>query len=435
MASVLTESVIILALILLNGVFALSEMAVVSARKARLQRRADEGDAGAGAALALANEPGNFLSSVQIGITLIGVLAGAFGGATIASELAHGLESIPALAPYAGAISVGIVVLVITYLTLVLGELAPKRFALSKPARVAASIAQPMRVLTRLLAPLAHVLSLSAEAVLRLLGQKPTEDPPVTEEEIRIMLEEGAEIGVFEPAEEEMVDHVFRLGNRRVSALLSPRTTVDWIDVDDSEEEIQRKITTSGHSRFPVVEGRLDNVLGVVLAQDLLAQSLAGEPVDVRAAVRQAPFVPEGAAALDLLAHFREGNAKIALVVDEYGGFQGLVTGDDVLAAIVGDIPGLGEVPLPEAFRRDDGSWLLDGLLPLDEFYELFEVGALPARGIDTVGGLVMYSLGRIPHTGDQLEWRGLVLEVVDMDGRRVDKVLLTLPRIEPQAT
>jgi putative hemolysin len=425
----MTETLIIFLLILLNGFFALAEMAVISARKPRLQQRADEGDPGASAALDLANEPGNFLSTVQIGITLIGVLAGAFGGATIATQLAESLSQIPALAPYAGAISVGLVVLVITYLTLVLGELAPKRFALSKPARVASRIARPMRVLTRILSPLARFLSLSAESVLRILGQKPSEAPPVTEEEIRIMLEEGAALGVFEPAEEEMVDRVFRLSHRRVSALLSPRTTVDWIDVDDSEEEIQRKITISGHSRFPVAEGNLDNVLGVVLAQDLLAQSLAGQPIDVRSALRPAPFVPEGMPALDVLEHFRAANTKIALVLDEYGGFQGLVTGDDLLEAIVGDIPGLGEAPLPEAFQRADGSWLLDGLLPLDEFDELFEGESLPARGIDTVGGLVMFLLGRIPAAGDRLHWQGLALEVMDMDGRRVDKVLVTLPR------
>jgi putative hemolysin len=425
MGSVALEIAIILLLILVNGVFAMAELAIVSARKARLQQRADKGDAGASAALALANEPGNFMSTVQIGITLVGVLAGAFGGATIARELAQGLQNLPLLAPYSEAVSVALVVLGITYLTLVLGELAPKQIALNDRERVAAAVAPTMRGLSRIAAPLARLLSLSADGVLRILGIRPSAAPPVTEEEIKIMIEQGTRIGVFDPVEEEMVDHVFRLGDRRVSAITTPRRDILWLDVNDPPQEIQRKVVVSGYSRFPVADGSLDNLVGLALAKDLLVQSLDGEPLDLRAALRPAALVPEAMPALDVLERFREARSKIAMVVDEYGGVLGLVTAADILEAIVGDIPGLGEEDEPEVVQRADGSWLLDGMLPLDEFGEVVGLGAVSVPGIDTLGGLVMASLGRIPTAGDRFEWKGLALEVVDMDGHRVDKVLV----------
>jgi putative hemolysin len=425
MTSIAVETVIILLLILTNGFLALAELAIVSARKARLQQRANEGDMGASAALELSNDPDGFLATVQIGITLVGVLAGAFGGATIAKELASALASIPFLARYAEAISVGLVVLTITYLTLVLGELTPKRIALLNPVQTASAIAPLMRTLSRIATPIAHFLSLSAKVVLRILGMQATDEPAVTEEEIKIMIEQGTRMGVFDPVEEEMVDHIFRLADRRVSTLQTPRTEIVWLDVDDGAEEIERKITTSGRSRLPVAEGSLDNVLGLALAKDLLAQSLEGKPLDPKSVLRPAPFVPESMRALDVLDRFREGRAKIALVVGEHGGLQGLVTTADILEAIVGDIPGLGEEDEPEAVERADGSWLLDGMLPLDEFQELLQIEEMPAEGVDTLGGFVMRRLDRIPSTGDEFEWRGLRFEVVDMDKRRVDKILV----------
>jgi putative hemolysin len=424
MAAIAFEVVFILLLLIANGLFAMSELAIVSARKARLQRRAGEGDTGACAALKLAEEPGNLLSTVQIGITLIGVMAGAFGGATIAEEMVAGLSRLPFLAPYSEALSVGLVVVVITYLTLVVGELAPKRLALNNPERVASLVARPMQALARIAAPLVRLLNLSTDLVLRLLGVRPAADPPVTEEEIRLMLEQGTEVGIFEPIEEEMVEHVFRLGDRKLSAMLTPRTEIVWIDVDEPADQIRAKLLTSGHSRFPVAQGGLDDVRGVVLAKDLLAQTLEGKPLDPQAVLRPVPFVPETMPALDVLEHFRQGHSKIALVLDEYGGLQGLVTTDDVLVAIVGDLPGLGEAGERETYQREDGSWLLGGLLPLDEFGELFGLKDLPVGGTETLGGLVMTLLGRIPTAGDRLEWQGLHLEIVDMDGRRVDKVL-----------
>ncbi len=425
------EILVILLLMIANGVFAMSEIAVVSARKARLRQRADEGDAAAAAALELAEAPSDFLSTVQIGITLIGVLAGAFGGATLAEELEAALAEVPVIGPYAEAIGVGLVVLAITYLSLVIGELAPKRYALYNAERLASRIAAPMRALSRLASPLVRLLSFSTQGLLRILGVHPEETPPVTEEEIRIMIEQGARTGVFEPLEEEMVEHVFRLGNRKVSALITPRTEVVWLDLDASPDEIEAKITGSGHSRFPVARGSLDDVLGVVLAKDLLAQTMAGEPLDLEQAVQPAPFVPEGVPALDMLQQLKEARSKIALVLDEYGGLEGLVTTDDILVALVGDIPELGEVSEPEAFRREDGSWLLDGLLPLDEFEEIFGLRDVPAEGTETVGGLVMTLLGRIPSAGDQVTCCGLNFEVMDMDGRRVDKVLVVPEPVE----
>jgi putative hemolysin len=426
MTSIALEILIILLLILANGLFAMAEMAIVSARKARLQQRAESGDAGAAVALELAEEPDDFMSTVQIGITLIGVLAGAFGGATIAGELAGALRRIAFLAPYSQTISVALVVLGITYLSLVIGELAPKRFALNNAEQIASRIAPLMRRLSRIAAPVAHLLSLSAEAALRVVGVREGPDQPVSEEEIRIMLQEGTEVGVFEPLEEEMVEHIFRLGDRKVAALLTPRTEIVWIDLDDPEQEIQQKITASGHSRFPVARGELDDVLGLVLAKDLLARSLAGQPVDLRSVLRPALFVPENMPALDVLQRFREERVKIALVLDEYGGLQGMVTTDDILVAITGDIPEPGKGAGAEIYRREDGSWLLGGMLPLDEFAEALQLGDLPIKEVETLGGMVMTLLGRIPVAGDRFKWRGLTFEVLDMDGRRVDKVLVT---------
>jgi putative hemolysin len=420
-------------LVLANGLFAMAEMAIVAARKPRLQQRADEGDAGATAALAIAEDPDGFLATVQIGITLIGVLAGAFGGATLAGELDEVLANIPILAPYSGVLSVGLVVLIITYLSLVIGELAPKQFALGDSERIASRIAPPMAVLSRIASPIAHLLSISSEAVLRLVGVKPTPNLPVTEAELKLLLQEGTEFGVFEPLEERMIERVLDLDDRRVSSVLTPRTDVVWIDLADTMEEIQDKITESGHSRYPVARGSLDNVVGLVLAKDLLAQSLVDRTINVEAVLRPALFVPEAVPALTVLEQFREAQSRIALVLDEYGGLQGLVTTADILVAIVGEIQDLGDLSEPEVFQREDGSWLLDGRLALEEFEELFTLPDIPSEGTDTLGGLVMTLLGRIPSIGDRVEWGGLSLEVVDMDGRRVDKVLV-VPTTAPPA-
>jgi putative hemolysin len=429
MPSVSFEVLVVFLLIVINGIFAMSEIAVVSARKTRLQQWAEEGNAKARAALELANNPNQFLSTIQIGITLIGILAGAFGGATIARELAIILNNIPWLGPYSHSLSLGLVVLVITYVSLVVGELVPKRLALNNPEGVATVIATPMQLLSRIAYPAVHLLGLSTELLLRTLRVKPSTEPAVTEEEIRALIEQGTQAGMFEAAEQEMVERVFRLGDRRVSAVMTPRTEIVWLDREASAEEIRHTITTSVHSRFLVADGSLDNILGVVHAKDLLAHILSGQTLDVSATLQQPLYVPESMRALKALELFKQSATHIALVIDEYGGIQGLVTPTDILEAIVGDLPEAGEQIEPLAVQREDGSWLLDGMLPVDEFKDLFDLDDLPweDQGIyQTLAGFVVMQLGRIPVVADYFEWEGLKIEVVDMDGNRVDKILVT---------
>jgi putative hemolysin len=420
------EVMVILALILANGVFAMSEIAVVSARRARLQQRAEEGERGAAVALKLSEDPNQFLSTVQIGISLIGILAGAFGGATVARALGVALQAVPLLAPYGTTIGFIVVVLAITYLTLVIGELVPKRYALSNPDGIAARVGPPMRALSRIVAPIVSLLSWSTDLVLRVVAPRLEKVSPVTEEEIRVMIQEGTEVGVFEPAEQEMVTRVFQLADQTVEALMTPRSEVEWLDLADPPEETRLKIAECTHSRFPVVRDHLDNFVGIVYAKDLLAQVCGGAELDLESALRPPLFVPENAPVLNLLEHFRESQTHAAVVIDEYGGFNGFVTVNDVLDAIVGDLPLPEEAVDPRVVQRDDGSWLLDGLLSTDELEELLDLEALPGKGENlyrTLGGLAMVLLGRIPRTGDQFACCGWRFEVVDMDGYRVDKV------------
>jgi len=429
MNAIVVEVSVVAVLILVNALFAMSEMAVVSSRKVRLEQRAEEGDRGAQMALELANSPSQFLSTVQVGITLIGILAGAFGGATLAEELAGLLSRISALVPYSEAMAVGIVVLVITYFSLVIGELVPKRLALSDPERAASTLGPWMRSLSGVAAPVVSLLSVSTDAVLRVLPVRLASELPVTEEEVKLLIEQGTQAGVFEPTEQQMIGRVFRLADRTIEALMTPRPEVVWLEVNKTPEQICDAISASTHSCFPVAQDTLDNVLGTVLARDILLQKLCGPPIDIRAALHPALFVPERMSALGALERLKDSGAPMALVIDEYGGFQGLVTLTDLLEAIVGDIPVLEEGFEPSALRREDGSWLLDGRLPVDEFTELLHLEQLPeqeAGNYQTLGGFVMTSLGRIPSSGDHFEWGGIRFEVIDMDGRRVDKVLAT---------
>jgi putative hemolysin len=431
MPSVLFEALVILLLIILNGIFSMSEIAVVSARKTRLEQWANEGDNRARTALELANAPNQFLATIQIGITLVGILAGVFGGATIATTIAVGLDEIPLVASYSRPVSLAIVVLIITYLSLIIGELVPKRLALNSPERIASTMATPMRALARLASPVVYVLGLSTDAILRLLGMRPVIEPPVTEEEIRSLIAQGTQAGMFEEAEQEMVERVFRLGDRRVGAVMTPRTEIVWVDSEAPLEEIQQTIAQSTHSRILVAQGSLDDVLGVAHAKELLLPLLRGEPLDLTAILRQPLYVPESMRALEVLELFKQSATHIALVIDEYGGVQGLLTPSDILEAIVGDLPQPGEPVEPLAVQREDGSWLLDGMLSIDDFKELFDIGRLPDedQGVyQTLAGFVIMQLGRIPVVSDHFEWGGLRLEVVDMDGNRVDKVLVHPP-------
>ncbi len=437
MSEIYIEILFIAFLILLNGLFALSEMAVVSSRKARLQQRANEGDDNARVALELANSPNDLLSTVQVGITLIGILAGAFGGATLAEELALVLYKLPLLTPYADAIALGIVVLVITFFSLIIGELVPKRLALNNPERIAAFVAKPMRMLAVMSTPMVRLLGFATDLVLGILRMRVSTEPPVTEEEIKVLMEQGTRAGMFEEAEQDMIERVFSLGERRINTIMTPRTQVAWLDFDDSPHETLLKMAASAHSRFPVGQGTLENFLGIVHVKDLMLNSLAGNPMDLKSALHHPLFVPESMHVLKVLELFKKSGMHIGMVVDEYGDIQGLITLNDVLEAIVGDMPSMADPEEPLAVQRSDGSWLVDGMMPVDEFRELMDiVGKLPGeenRHYHTLGGFVMTYLGRVPATADRFEWDGMHFEVMDMDGNRVDKILVTPPHMDVQ--
>jgi putative hemolysin len=422
------EILIVLFLILLNGFFAMSETAILASRKARLQQRANEGDSKARQALTLAENPNRFLPTVQIGITLIGVLTGAVGGAVFADALAAEMDLIPALQPYAHSISLAIVVILITFLSMLIGELVPKRLALHDTEKVASNIAGFMSFVSTLFSPVVWLLEKSSDLVLRMLGVKPSDEPPVTEEELLVQLDEGTQAGVFKEAEQDMVEGVFSLSDQRVNALMSPRNEIVWLDVNDTVAEIRRKVQESPFSRFPVAENSLDNVLGVVKAKDLLLADLKNG-TELRQIVRPPIHIPETAFGSRALEMFRESKRELMLVVDEFGVVQGLITLADILEEIVGAFEGG-----PQATQRQDGSWLLDGMLPNDEFKEIFNLRHLPdEEEYETLGGFVMMQLGRIPQPADKFEWDGLCFEVMEMDDKRVDKVQVSnIPARKP---
>ncbi len=430
MITVAIQIAVVVLLTLLNGLFAISETALVSSRKARLKQRAEGGDGGAATALALAEEPTRFLSTVQIGISLIGVLAGAFGGATIAEPLAGVLGTVPLLAPYAAPISFAIVVAAITYLSLIIGELVPKRLALNNPEAVASRMAGPMRFLSVLSAPVVWILAVSTEAVARLIGARRSDEPPVTEGEVESLLEEGARAGVFEEAERDLVERALRLDDRPVRELMTPRPKMVCLDVEDPPEEHRRVVAESHHSYYPVARGDLDELSGLASAKDAGARAFGGEPTDLLGTLRQPPLVPESAPATAALTAFKRFGLPLAIVVDERGNVEGLVTPTDVLEALVGDVPGeYGAGGDPDIVRRPDGSWLVDGLFSAEELQGRLGLRDLPGGEDEyqTVGGMAMSRLGRVPATGDRFEWEGFSFEVVDMDGRRVDKVLVSM--------
>jgi putative hemolysin len=425
MSPVATEIIFIAVLILANGVFALSEISVVSARRARLQQRALDGDARAQAALRLIDSPGKFLATVQVGITLIGVLAGAFGGATIAEQIAAVVEQVPLFAAYAETIGLLIVVIAITYFSLIIGELVPKQLGLNTPEQFALLIARPMTSLSQLAAPVVAVLNLSTRFVVALLRVRPSTEPEVTEEEIRVMISRGAQIGTFHQAERDMVERVFRLGDLNVEAFITPRTGLVVLDVGESVDEIRAKVTQSPYSRFPVVDSGIDHILGLVSAKAVLTALVAGSDLDLRHMRVKTPSIPSTTSALKALQVLRDSGIQAAFVIDEYGGLEGLVTLNSILEEIVSGAL----TPLPsrtqEAVQRSDGAWLLDGLLPIDELRTVLDLKELPDHAeYQTVGGLVMAELERIPNIGDSFDFEHWVFEVVDMDGHRVDKVL-----------
>lgn len=427
MSSITFEILLIILLVVANGVFSGSEIAIISARKIRLEQLAKRGDKKAIAALKLANSPNNFLSAVQIGITLIGILSGAVGGATLASRLQALLNEIPGLLPYSEPLSITIVVSIITYLSLVIGELVPKRIALSNPEQIARAVAKPMQLLAKLTAPVVHLLSLSTDGILKLLKIQAAEEQVVTEEEIKGLIEQGARVGLFEVAEQNMVTRVFQLGDRPIRSVMTPRPEIVWLDVNSPLEEIQGEVLENPYSRFPVGQETIDHCLGIVSVKDFLSAYFAGRPIDLRNLLQPALVVPERTPALDVLENFRQTGQHIALIADEYGGIEGLVTLNDLIEAIVGNLPNQG-IDEPQIIRRDDGSWLIDGLVSIDELKRVLERETLALEDVgnyQTVGGLMLAFFGRVPHAGDYYEAEGLLFEVVDMDGNRVDKVLV----------
>src|SRR5262249_27827190 len=376
---------------------------------------------GAQTALTLANNPGPFLSTVQIGITLVGILAGAFGGATIAEKLAPPLKSFPAIEPYADKISFGLVVLVITYLSLVIGELIPKRLALHSPEKIAAAVGAPMKRLSALTSPLGRLLEGSTNGLLRLFGLRESSGPPITADEIKVLIEQGIKAGVFEEAERDLIERTFHLGDRTVSELMVPRPDVVFLDLDDPPEVIKEIIRSDRLSRYPVIQGAADNVVGVVLAKDLLAREYGNQPFDLKAAMVPALFFPDTMPAFKAIEMFKSSRRHMAMVIDEHGGVEGLVTVNDILDALVGDIPSMDEREEQAVVRREDGSFLLDGALSIDQLKRTLQLRRLPGEedgGFQTLGGFMMTRLGRVPAVAQHLEVGRLRLEVLDIDRR-----------------
>lgn len=413
-------------LIALNGVFALSELAIVSARRPRLKAMAERGRSGASTALALMEDSGRFLSTVQIGITLVGILAGAFSGAALGDRLTQIFLERGMPEGAAEPLGYGVVIGLITYFSIVIGELVPKQLALRHPEGIACAMAPLMLVVSKVGAPAVWLLNASTRLIFSLFGTADEGDNTVTEEEIKMLVGEAESAGVIEEEERRMISGVLRLGDRPVRGLMTPRTDVDWIDLEDDEESIRTLLIDTPHSRLPVTEGSSDNVIGVVQSRGLLASLLSGQPMDVRAHLQQAPVIPDTLYALDALAVLRDSAVPMALVHDEYGHFEGIVTPADALEAIVGAFRSDGEAPDPDAVRRDDGSWLLAGSMPVDEMAEILGVHLPENRSYHTVGGLVISEIQHLPETGEHVDALGWRFEVVDLDGRRIDKVLAT---------
>lgn len=426
----LTESLIILALVLLNGVLSASEIAIVSSRKARLQVLADRKNATAKQVLKLKDAPNQFLSTVQIGITLIGILTGIFGGATIAQRLNIYLSEVRWLDGYSSQISVLIVVIVITFLTLVFGELVPKRIGLAMPEKYAMVVAFPMKVLSKVVAPFVWLLSVTTEGVVRLLNIK-TSQNAVTEEEIKALVDEGADIGAIEHIEHEIVDRVFSLGDKRATNLMTHRSNIVWLDINDGYEVHRNTILKNGHTVYPVCQGGLDNITGVVHIKSLLNQYLIEQPIQLQQLAQPLNYVHENSSAYSILNKFKTSKIHQAIVLDEYGSLQGIVTINDILSSLVGDISDGDTAEKPEIVTREDGSMLIDGQYQLDDLFSALNIDASDEEidglsSINTIAGLILLKLGHMPTAGERMQWKDHEFEVVDMDGNRIDKILVT---------
>lgn len=429
MTSLSTEILIIVLLLLVNGFFALAELAIVSSRKARLRQLADEGKQGAATALAIAQNPTRFLSTVQVAITLIGYTNVAFSSETVGSKINLMLAQISWLPAGTRVISVAAVVVILTIFTVVFGELVPKRLALAYPERFALLTTPIVNKFAKIVSPLASLLTFLTEAFCRLIGlHKAPKEAPVSEEEVNILIEQGLHAGVFNKTEKEMVEGVLELDQLAVTAIMTPRPKIVFLNIDDTDEVNWRKIVASGHSYFPVYQGSRDQVLGMVAVKALWAHSAIGLPTSLKNLLNTPLVVPETMMAIHLLESFKKSGKHIALVTDEFGAIQGLVTLIDVLEAIVGDLPVHGSREAPATHQREDGSWLLDATLPTGELKTLLDIDELPHEDMadfQTLGGFMVTNFGRIPKAGDKFEYDGWCFEIVDMDRHRVDKVLV----------
>lgn len=427
MNQIIFEIVLIATLIIINGLFSMTEIAVVSSRRVRLLQDAEAGSAGAAMAVALQEKPDRFLSTVQIGITLVGILSGAFGGATVAQTLGGYLAEVPAIAPYAQTISFTIVILIITYFSLVIGELVPKNLALNRPEAIAKIFSRPMNLVSRLTAPFVWFLSSSTALVLKIMRVTRATDAAITEEEIKAHIAHGAEIGILDETEQELIESVIRLDDQRITALMTSRLKIVWLNSEDPIEINRRKLIDSPYSRLPVGRGSLDEIIGFVKAKDLLSKVLNGEELDLEGVLKEPLFVPETQTGLELLELFRVSHTHLAMIVNEFGATEGLITMNDVLKAIVGSLT-VGGVLQESIVRRDDGSLLLDGRLPVADLLGLLQIKELPAderQSYQTLGGFVLARMEKLPQEGSKFEWENYIFEIMDMDGRRVDKVLV----------
>jgi putative hemolysin len=424
------DILIIIGLILINGLFAMSEIAVVSSKRLRLQKMAENGSRGAKAAIDLAESPSRFLSTIQVGITLIGIFNGAFGEAALVDRLEPYLAAVPGVGAYSREVALGIVVIGITFSSLILGELVPKRIAMQYPEAVASLIAAPMQWLSRIMGPFVKILTLTTDFALRLLGLHNKKEDVITEEEIAGMLKEGTAAGVFEKTEHEIVSRALRLDDQPVAALMTPRMDVHYIDLDDSLEANMLKIADSPYNRFPVCKGDLSHIIGVVHSGHLFEQSIRNQPIDIAAAVQPPLFVPETISAMKLLENLKQSRVEIALIIDEYGEFEGIVTLSDLLGALVGDMAVIDEEQEADAVQREDGSWLIDGGISFDRFRDLLETDVRfpeeASGNYHTLAGFVMTFLGHIPKISEHFEWENYRIEVMDMDRNRIDKLLVS---------
>lgn len=423
------DIVLLLFLILLNGILAMSEIAVVSSRKARLQKLADDESPGAQSALELSNEPSTFLSTIQVGITTVGILSGAIGEAALADPLTVWLGNSALIEPYARGIALTVVVVGLTYFSVVIGELVPKQLGLLAPEKTASLIAPPMNMLAHLAGPLVWLLAASSSFLLRLMGAVRKEEPPVTDEEIKVLMEQGSEAGVFHESEQAIVSNVLRLDEQRIGAIMTHRTDIYVLDLDEPEAEIRNRIAESPYTRLVVCRDGLDHIVGILRTADILKDALAGKPLEIEQSLRPPLYVPEGVSTTHLLESFRKSRQQCALIVDEYGELQGLVTLTDVLTSIVGELPSSDIPEEQDIIVREDGSLLIDGSVTIERLKSVLEIGEnLPGEeenAFNTLGGFVMYVLGRIPAATDHFEAAGCRFEVMDMDRNRVDKVLV----------